>query len=195
MAENAEAQEVTSPETTPAPAATAPEAPAAEAASATPEKPAAKRLGFFARHAAKDETIARLEGEVTEKDATIAALQADLESAQNRIAEFEALEAEFEAAEKEAQAAAQKAQAEAAAAAAQAEAAQTEAAEAKAKAESELPGKVAAGVTDAVASLGVPEGDLPEAKEDPPGPGQAGEFAHLKGRDRAVAAFNAQFGA
>lgn len=186
---------------TPDPAAesaaeSAPVATAAVDATGTPEPAAAepKKLGFFARLRQSDDTIASLQTANAEQAATISDLRSQLEAAEKRIAEFEALEAEFEAAEKQAAEAKAKAEADAAAATAAAAEAKAKAEAAAAEATAQIPAKVAQGVTDAMAALGVEETALPEAKEDPPGPGRAGEFAHLKGRDRAVAAFNAQFG-
>ena len=56
--------------------------------------------------------------------------------------------------------------------------------------EAALPGKVAQGVTDRLAALGVKEDALPKA--DDKGPGKT-EHEGLKGLDRAAAAFGAQF--
>lgn len=162
--------------------------PAEQAPAAAEDKP--KKLGFFARLRQSDDRIAALEGEVGQLRATVETVTAERDAARSELEDYKALEADFEAAEKEAAEKAAKAEADAAAAAE----AQAKAEAAAAAAAESLPAKVAEGVTDAVASLGVPEGELPAAKEDPPGPGQAGEFAHLSGRERAAAAINAQFG-
>lgn len=167
----------------------APEASAPVEATGTTETSAAekpKKLGILARLRQGDALAER----VTQLEAQLETVTAERDAARADLAALEELEENF-AAE----------QAAAAEAKAKAEAEQKAAAEAKAKLEAdaavaaeEAKQKVAAEVADTVAALGVEESALPQAKDDPPGPGQAGEFAHLKGRDRAVAAFNAQFG-
>lgn len=61
----------------------------------------------------------------------------------------------------------------------------------QAEAAKDVPRQVASGVQDVVSGLGVEETALPQSA-DLPAKGSAGEFAHLKGRERAAAAFNAQ---
>jgi transcriptional regulator with XRE-family HTH domain len=70
----------------------------------------------------------------------------------------------------------------------EATAARAEAATAQAAVAS-VPQQVAAQVAAVVETLGVTEAALPAVQADPP----KGDFSHLTGRDRAAAAFNAQF--
>lgn len=186
MADQAPAAEVTPPAADPAPAAVEATDAATSATPAEAAKPAAK-VGFLARLAGAGDSIAQLEAALESEKTAHASTRSELEKVTAELQAYKDLEAQLEAD-------AAKAQEEAAAAKAAADKAAAEAAEAAANATAEIPQKVAAGVTDALAALGVPEESLPEAKEDPPGPGQAGEFAHLKGRERAAAAFTAQFG-
>lgn len=61
----------------------------------------------------------------------------------------------------------------------------------QAAAAQDVPRQIATAVQDVVSGLGVEETVLPQSADLPP-KGSAGEFAHLKGRERAAAAFNAQ---
>ena len=152
------------------PTATAP-APAVEASHEAPRK-----VGFFAKILGLESRIGEIQGHLATEQAAHAATRGELVTAQARIAEFEALEASLDAD-------LASARAEATAATAAAQIATTAAAT--------VPQQVAAGVADAVASLGVPEATLAPVTAELPAKGT--ENAHLTGRERAAAAFNAQF--
>jgi len=157
-----------------APAATAPETSVAASAPAT--DPAPKKLGFLASLTGAQSRIDELQNALkAEKDAH-ASTQEKLATAQGRVAEFEAMEKQLEEQAKAVEAA-EKAKVEA----------ETEAA----KVVAEAPQKVAAQVADVVSTLGVSEEKLVRVSDQPAAKGQ--EFAHLKGRERAAAAFAAQF--
>lgn len=143
--------------------ATAP-APAVVASPAAPQK-----VGFLARMVGAEDTIRDLESRLSAEQATTSTLRTELAQAKSRVAEFEALESRLEVDLAAAQAAAATAQAAAAS----------------------VPQQVAAGVADVVATLGVPEDTLAAVSAEPPKKSE--EFAHLKGRDRAAAAFSSQF--
>lgn len=158
----------------PAPAATAPEISVAASTPAT--DPAPKKLGFLASLTGAQSRIDELQNALkAEKDAH-AITQATLATAQGRVAEFEAMEKQLEA-QATALDESQKAKVEAEATAAQVVA--------------EAPQKVAAQVADVLSTLGVSEEKLVRVSDTPAAKGQ--EFAHLKGRERAAAAFAAQF--
>jgi hypothetical protein len=153
--------------------ATAPETtPVSVAASA----PAERKTGFLARILGSESRIADLESAVAAEQAAHAQTREALATATARLAEFEALEAQLEA--------------QATAAREQAAASEAAAATAAATAQA-VPLQVAAAVRDVVASLGVQEDTLAPVSSEPAAHGE--EFAHLTGRARAAAAFNAQF--
>ena len=149
-------------------AANAPEsaAPAAPVAASAPEK-----KGFLASLLGSNEALTKAESALAAEKQAHAATLAKLQSAEGRIAEFDALEKQLESEMK---------------------AAAATTAEATAKAEA-VPQQAAAKVIDIVQGLGVTETNLPTAETEMPAKGQ--EFAQLKGRERAAAAFNAQFAA
>lgn len=161
------------PATAPAAAATAP-APAVDA-SAAPAATPQKKPGFLASLLGDAKEVERLSAELAAEQTAHATTRAELAQALDRIAGYEEMEARLEQ---------------------QVKAREAAAAEAKAKADeaaAAIPAQVASGVRDTVAALGVEEEALPAAAAIPDKPGTGGEFAHLKGRDRAAAVFNAQF--
>lgn len=161
------------------PAATAP----APAVAASGEQPAPqKKPGFLASLLGDAREVERLSAALATEEAAHADTRAQLATALDRVAAFEEMEARLEAQATAREQAAATATAEAAAATA-----------AAATAREAIPAAVAAGVRDTVAALGVAEESLPAAQTAPDKPGHGGEFAHLKGRERAAAAFNAQF--
>jgi peptidoglycan hydrolase CwlO-like protein len=149
--------------------ATAPETPVA----ASPAIEAPKKKGFLGNLLGANTRAEELETQLVAEQAAHAQTQAALEEANGRIAEFEALEAQLEQ-----QAAA-------------AEKATTDAQAAQANAEAEIPKQVSAKVIDIVSGLGIEEEKLAPVLDTPAAKGE--EFSHLKGRDRAAAAFTAQF--
>ena len=142
--------------------------------------PPQKSLGFLARLTGAAARVVALESEN-------ATLVSALASANEQLAGYQAIEADLEAAEAAAASSAATVVTATAAAAASA-------ASAAAVVEA-VPAQVAAQVADVVASLGVAPEVLPGVQTAPPAAGKAGEFSHLKGRERAVAAFNAQLAA
>lgn len=157
-----------------APAATAPEISVAASAPAT--DPAPKKLGFFASLTGAQSQIDELRNALKEEKDAHAITQAALATAQGRVAEFEEMEAKLEAQAKAVDAA---------------EKAKIKAEKKAAQVVAEAPQKVAAQVADVVSTLGVSEEKLVPVSETPAAKGQ--EFSHLKGRERAAAAFAAQF--
>lgn len=151
------------PATSAAETATAPAA-AVEASTESNRKP-----GFLARLLGNENRLAEVEQTLAAEQAAHAETRTALESAQARVAEFEALEARLEAMETEAAAART--------------AAETAAAT--------VPQQVASQVAAVVESLGVPETALPAQQATPPAKGE--DFAHLKGLERVAAAINAKF--
>lgn len=154
------------PEETPSPAP-APEetAPAAPASSAATPVAASSRAGVLSSF------MARFKGHESE----MSALRQQITERDTRISQLESANRElsskvasYASLEKELETALQ-----------QAEAAK------------DVPRQIATGVQDVVSGLGVEETVLPQSADLPP-KGSAGEFAHLKGRERAAAAFNAQ---
>jgi hypothetical protein len=160
------------------PAATAP----APAVAASGDPAPQKKPGFLASLLGDAREVERLNAALATSEAAHAATRAQLATALDRVAAFEEMEARLEAQATAREQAAATATAEAAAATA-----------AAAAAREAIPVAVAAGVRDTVAALGVAEESLPAAQTAPDKPGTGGEFAHLKGRERAAAAFNAQF--
>jgi len=179
-------------ETAPAPAATAPApavAPAAaEAAPITPAAPAAtapaapaaveaspQRPGFLSRllsggHS-DDGVIAALRADLAAEQAAHGATRDLLTAAQGQVTGYQEMEARLETLLTSEQRAAV--------------GSSTPAATVNAA--------VSNGVRDVIAGMGIEPAKLPAAQETIPGAkGDAGEFAHLKGRDRAAAAFSAQ---
>ena len=142
-------------------------APATPAVVAPAPEAAARKVGFLARIMGAQDSMQDLENRLQAESAAHAATQQQLATAHARIAEFEALEARLEQ---------------------EATAARAEAATAQAAVAS-VPQQVAAQVAAVVETLGVTEAALPAVQADPP----KGDFSHLTGRDRAAAAFNAQF--
>lgn len=151
--------------------ATAPAPTVAANAPATDAPPAKK--GFLASLLGSQGRLADLESQLVAEQTAHATTREQLTAAQGRVAEFEAMETRLEQ--------------EAAAAVSAAQEATTAAAQAAA----EVPQTVAAQVRDVVAGLGVAEEKLAPVQETLPEKSE--EFSHLKGRDRAAAAFNAQF--
>lgn len=157
------------------------------AATGEPAKPTA--AGIIAKLTGQATVIQTLEADLQTEREAHAATRAALDAANERLANFASLETALE----ESATALADAEARAAAAARARTEAEARAQTAAAEAEEQLPARVAEGVRDTVASLGVETEDLPTAQEQPDGPGAGGEFAHLKGRARAAAAFKAQF--
>lgn len=147
--------------------ATAP-APAVEASApaAAPQK-----VGFFAKVLGLETELNDLRSRLSAEESAHALTRATLATAQARVNEFEAIEKQLDA--------------DLANARAEAEAAKS------AAAPESIQKQVAATVVDVVSGLGIAEEKLAPVQSDPPAKGE--EFASLKGRERAAAAFNAQF--
>ena len=150
--------------------ATAP-APAVEASA--PAAAAPQKVGFFAKVLGLESELNDLRSRLSAEESAHALTRASLATAQARVAEFEAIEKQLDA--------------DLATARADAEAAKS------AAAPETIQKQVAAEVVDVVSSLGIAEEKLAPVQSDPPAKGE--EFSSLKGRDRAAAAFNAQFAA
>lgn len=148
--------------------ATAP-APAVEASA--PAAAAPQKVGFFAKVLGLETEINDLRSRLSAEESAHTVTRAALATAQARVAEFETIESQLDADLATARADAEKAKAAAAP-------------EAIEKAVSEK-------VVDVVSALGVTEDQLAPVQSEPAAKGQ--EFAHLTGRERAAAAFKAEF--
>lgn len=148
--------------------ATAP-APAVEASA--PAAAAPQKVGFFAKVLGLETELNDLRSRLSAEESAHAVTRAALVTAQARVAEFETIESQLDAD----------------LATARAEAEQAKSAAAPAAIEKQVSEKV----VDVVSSLGVSEEALAPVSSEPAAKGQ--EFANLSGRERAAAAFNAQF--